>query len=132
MNKAENITNYREIGDVRYVYNRRAKNISIRINQQGEVRVTIPRYVSQRRAEAFLMSKKQWIIAKLSETNQLADAGKSFREGEVLNVRGKSIPIQLLNGKDNVEEAIWRILREEDIDALFPHLNPGRSFRQTL
>ncbi len=93
MNKVENIINYREIGDVRYVQNKRAKNLSIRINQQGEVRVTIPRYVSRRRAETFLMSKMRWIIAKLSEINQMPDAGLKFREGELLNVRGKSIPV---------------------------------------
>ena len=88
MNKSENIICYKEIGKVRYVYNRRAKNLSIRINQQGEVRVTIPRYVSQRRAEAFLMSKKHWIIKKLSEINQMADSEKKIREGDILNVHG--------------------------------------------
>ena len=42
MDKRENIVKYREIGEVRYVKNRRAKHISIRINQQGEIRVTVP------------------------------------------------------------------------------------------
>ena len=32
---------------------------------QGEVRVTVPGYVSLRRAEGFLISKKQWIMSKL-------------------------------------------------------------------
>ena len=113
MNKGENIIYYREIGEIRYVFNRRAKNLSIRINQQGEVRVTIPRYVSQRSAEAFLMSKRQWIIKKLSEINKIANSEKKLREGDVLNVRGKSIPIALKKGEDDVEGAIWRILRKE-------------------
>lgn len=113
MNKVENIINYSEIGDVRYVQNRRAKNLSIRINQQGEVRVTIPRYVSKRRAEAFLLSKMSWISAKLSEINRMSDSRLKFRAGDMLNVRGKSIPIVLNRGEEDVEEAIWRILRVE-------------------
>ena len=120
MNKSENIINYLEFGDVRYVYNKRARNLSIRINQQGEIRVTIPRYVSQRRAESFLMTKKGWIIKKLSEINQLADSGQKLQEGDVLNVRGKSIPIVLQKDQKSVEDAIWRILTKE-AHAYLPH-----------
>ncbi|MEN8228663.1 MAG: SprT family zinc-dependent metalloprotease [Bacteroidota bacterium] len=113
MNKRENIVNYREIGNVRYVYNRRAKNLSLRINQQGEIRVTIPRYVSQKRAEAFLMSKKQWIMVKLSEINHWIDSGPVLREGDLLNIRGKDLPMVLQRGDNSVEDVIWRILLEE-------------------
>ena len=95
MNKSENIIKYREFGDVKYVYNKRARNLSIRINQQGEIRMTIPRYVSQKKAEAFLMTKKGWIIKKLSEINQLADSGQKLQEGDVIYVRGKAITIVL-------------------------------------
>ena len=113
MNKSENSVYYPEIGDVCYVNNRRAKNLSIRINQQGEIRLTIPRYVSRRKAEMFLLSKKQWIIGKLDEINLLEDSRQEMREGELLNIRGKLIPITLQKGKENVEEAIWRILLKE-------------------
>lgn len=113
MNKRENIINYLELGDVKYVHNKRAKNLSIRINQQGEIRVTIPRYVSHRRAEAFLMTKKGWIIKKLSEFNQLADSGRKILEGDVIHVRGKTIHIDLQKKEQSVENAIWRILKEE-------------------
>ena len=113
MNKTENIVNYREIGNVRYVYNRRARNLSLRINQQGEIRVTIPRYVSQKRAEAFLMSKKRWIMVKLSEINHWIDSGPVVREGDQLNVRGKDFPMVLQRGEKSVEDAIWRILLKE-------------------
>ncbi len=113
MNKSENIVYYPEIGDVRYVSNKRARNLSIRINQQGEVRLTIPRYVSRRKAEMFLLSKKQWISGKLDEIKLLEDSRQEMREGELLNVRGKLIPITLRKGKENIEEVIWRILLME-------------------
>jgi len=113
MNKRENINNYREFGSIMYVNSKRARNLSIRINQQGEVRVTIPRYVSQKKAEAFLMTRKEWIIKKLSEISKMADSGQKLQEGDVMNVRGKSIPIVLKTYQENVEDAIWRILKEE-------------------
>lgn len=113
MIKNENIIYYEDIGIVRYVNNRRAKNLSIRINQQGEVRLTIPRYVSRKKAELFFLSKKQWIIGKLHEINQLENVGQKLKEGDMLNVRGKQIPIMLNKDGDNVEDAIWRILLKE-------------------
>jgi predicted metal-dependent hydrolase len=67
MNKTENIQYYPSVGKVRYVRNRRAKNLSIRINQQGEVRVTVPGFVGFKRAETFLLSKRHWIVAKRKE-----------------------------------------------------------------
>lgn len=53
MKKTQNIVNYSGIGEVRYSRNPRARNLSIRINQQGEVRVTLPRMISWSRGEAF-------------------------------------------------------------------------------
>ena len=89
MNKNENIIYYSDIGNVRYVNNRRAKNLSIRINQQGEIRLTIPRYVSRKKVELFLLSKKQWIVGKINEINQLEGCGQKLKEGDMLNVRGE-------------------------------------------
>jgi predicted metal-dependent hydrolase len=118
MNKTENIVQYRDIGEVRYVINRRARNLSIRINQQGEVRVTIPRYVSQRRAESFLRSKQTWILKKLNELQIRTRLGRIPQVGDLLNVRGKVFPIELQNSADSAEEAVWRILLAEARDYL--------------
>ena len=57
MIKTENIVQYDDLGEVRYVRNRRAKNLAIRIGRNGAVRVTVPGYVSLKRAEAFVFSK---------------------------------------------------------------------------
>jgi len=113
MNKAENIVTYQDIGDVRFVKNIRARNLSIRINQQGDVRVTIPRHINRKQAEFFLESKKQWVKKKLGELNNITGTGRRMQEGDILNVRGKSIPIRLRNDSESEEEAIWRILLEE-------------------
>lgn len=113
MNKTENIVIDREIGEVRFVRNNRAKNLSIRINRHGEVRVTIPRFVSRRRAEAFLDQKKEWIRAKLSEIRKQQRRVRLPEPGELLQVRGRGIPIVLKKGTGNVEDAIWGILLKE-------------------
>ena len=121
MNKSENIIPYPEFGMVKYVQNRRARHLAIRINQQGEVRVTIPRYTSMKKAEAFLWSKKHWIMRKLQELQERSGEVRTLKEGDVLNVRGKSIPILLKSGGEPPEDAIWRILLEEAREYL-----PGR------
>ena len=113
MNKAENIVFYKDMGEVKYIQNSRARRLSIRISQQGEVRVTMPRRVSIRRAEAFLVSKSPWILKKLSEINQLNHALPDFKVGSLLNVQGTEIPILLQKGENSVEDAIWRILGQK-------------------
>ena len=120
MNKQKNIVCYKEIGEVNYVKNRGARNLSIRINRKGELRVTVPGYVSLRRAEEFLWSRKNWIVAKLAEINKDASQFKEPEAGDEVTIRGKKIPIWLLEKEKSAEEALWRILLLE-AKAYFPH-----------
>ncbi len=111
MNKTENILHCPDVGRVRFVRNRRAKNLSIRINRQGEVRVTVPGFVSLKKAEAFLLSKKHWVVARLGEL--MPGMERTVNEGDTLYVRGKEITVELKSRSDNMEDAIWRILQVE-------------------
>jgi predicted metal-dependent hydrolase len=113
MQNSENIVRYREIGEVRYVRSFRAKNLSIRINQKGEVRLTVPKHVSLKKAEAFLHSKKRWVATKLEELQVHSEQTVILKEGVMLNVKGRSFKIVRRKGEASVEEAIWRILRDE-------------------
>jgi len=110
MNKQENIVCYKEIGVVNYVKNRRARNLSIRINRKGELRVTVPGYVSIRKAEGFLWSRKNWVLEKLAEINKNASQYKEPEVGDQVILRGKKIPIRLLEQEKSAEDALWRIL----------------------
>jgi predicted metal-dependent hydrolase len=123
MNKIENIIKYADMGEVRYVNSNRAKNLAIRINQQGEVRVTIPRYISHRKAETFLMSKRRWIMAKLNELETNGVKGRMPDEGDEIRVRGNAIPVVLQNDIENIEEAIWRMLLKEASEYLPSRVN---------
>lgn len=121
MNIAENIVYYTDVGEIRYVRNRRAKNLAIRIGRNGDVRVTVPGYVSIKKAEAFVFSKRTWIMQKIREQKEQARAAITIREGDELEVRGKKITVKLKCEGDSVEEALWRILHKEAAAIL-----PGR------
>lgn len=113
MVKTENIVQYPELGEVRYVRNRRAKNLAIRIGRTGDIRVTVPGYVSMKSAERFVFSKGRWIIQKISEQKEHSENALAIRVGGTIIVRNKAIPVQLKGEKDTLEEAIWRILLKE-------------------
>ena len=113
MQKSQNILHYKGLGDVSYVRSKRARNLSIRINQRGEVRVSIPRLVSQRKAERFFLSKQDWVLRRLNGMNHKDCRGTLPPLGGSIEVRGKEYQIHLLQGEKDVETAIWRILQKE-------------------
>jgi predicted metal-dependent hydrolase len=119
--KSQNILHYKGLGDVSYVKSKRARNLSIRINQRGEVRVTIPRLVSQKKAERFFLSKQDWVLKRLNGMNQKDCRGTLPQVGGTIQVRGKEYPVRLLRGDEDVESAIWRILQKDALLYL-----PGR------
>lgn len=67
MSPKEHINVYPNIGKVSYKRNLKAKRLSIRIKNTGEVKVTIPSVLSFNAAENFVLSKASWIVAKLDE-----------------------------------------------------------------
>lgn len=121
MINTENIVQYPDLGEVRYVRNRRARNLAIRIARNGSVRVTVPGYLSMKRAESFVFSKKGWILEKISQQKKQENGALAIREGEDILVRGRQITVKLKARETGVEEAIWRILLKEASEYL-----PGR------
>lgn len=107
----QNIICYKGIGDVCYVRNKRARNLSIRINQRGEVRVTVPGRLSMRRAESFFLSRKTWVERKISEAGSVDCKKHIPAVGEELTVLGKKYLIKLKTGEADTEAAVWRILK---------------------
>ena len=118
MQKSQNILHYNGLGEVSYVRSQRARNLSIRINQRGEVRVTMPRLVSQKRAERFFLSKQEWVLKRLNSLNSLDCRGTLPPEGGIIQIRGKVYPVHLLRGDVDVEAAIWRMLQKEALQYL--------------
>jgi predicted metal-dependent hydrolase len=121
MQKSQNILHYKGLGEVSYVRSPRARNLSIRINQRGEVRVTMPRLLSQKKAERFFLSKQEWVRKRLNGMNHKDCRGSLPPEGGAIQIMGKDYPVHLLRGDADVEAAIWRILQKEAL-----HYLPGR------
>ncbi len=121
MNRTENVIQYADFGEIRYIRNRRAKNLAIRIGRNGDVKVTVPGFVSLKRAESFVFSKGGWIVQKINEQKRHSVTALTISEGGVLVVQGRQIMVRLKDEKDTLEEAIWRILLKEGAAYL-----PGR------
>lgn len=113
MINTENIVQYPDLGEVRYVRNRRARNLAIRIGRSGSVRVTVPGYLSMKRAEAFVFSKEGWILEKISQQKNQENGALKIVEGEDILIRGKAVRVELKANESSVEEALWRILKKE-------------------
>ena len=83
--------------------------------------MTIPRFVSQHRAERFFLSKQEWVLKRLNDLNHKDCKGTLPPEGGTIQIRGRDFPVHLGRGDTDVEAAIWRILRKEALAYL-----PGR------
>ena len=121
MQKTQIISYYAGLGEVSYIRSQRARRLSIGINQRGEVRVSMPRRVSQKQAERFLLSKQEWVRKQLQALKSRDCKSSLPPEGGTIEIRGKVHRVALISGEGEVEEAIWRLLLKEAKDYL-----PGR------
>ena len=118
MHKSQNISYYEGLGSVSFVRSTRARKLSIRINQRGEIRVSIPRFVSQKQAERFFRSKQEWVKKQLNAL-KIRDCSQGLpREGGIIQIRGKEFPVHCMASESQVEMAIWRILHKEALNYL--------------
>ncbi len=113
MRYKENIVEYHGIGAVKHVRNKRSRNLSIRINLRGEVKITRPPYVSLRQAEAFLMLKKQWVMARLADIDNGNAAGRLPEYGQVVSIRGQQVHLVQKRKDESAEDALWKILLDQ-------------------
>lgn len=91
--KNEKNVNYKDIGSVLYRKNNKARNISIRINSHGEVKVTVPGWCSFHRAESFVFEKRSWISSKLLKIERKTRENLVWKAGDQLVFRTGTISI---------------------------------------
>ena len=89
--KNEKTVRYEEIGDVSYRRNSKAKNIAIRINAEGMIRVTVPGRCSFHRAEQFVIDKKGWINQKTLKIKRLKEENLAWNTGDLIHLGEASI-----------------------------------------
>jgi len=68
--------NYPEIGDVLFEKSRKAKRVIIAIKSPTDIRVAVPRFVTIRKAESFVLNKLDWIKKQQSKYSNKVNVTK--------------------------------------------------------
>lgn len=71
------------------------KNLAISV-QNGQVAVSAPWYVSQRKIEEIISDKKSWIIQKLKEYEQLNNKKENAEERKIVKVFGENYNLKIV------------------------------------
>lgn len=82
--------NYPEIGDVLFEKSRKAKRVIISVKSPLNIRVAVPRFISIRKAESFVLNKLDWIKkqqSKYSNKVNITELTKSVSPEDKLKVR---------------------------------------------
>ncbi len=74
------IKEYKNIGKVEFVKSNKAKRIRISIRPLKGIRLTVPKNVSIKDAEKFLIEKENWIIKNLKKVQKVEDKKTIFTE----------------------------------------------------
>ncbi len=82
--------NYPEIGDVLFEKSKKAKRIIIAVKSPTNIRVAIPRFVTIRKAESFVLHKLDWIkkqqktLANKVNVSKLADSAATEEKAKII------------------------------------------------
>lgn len=68
--------NYPEIGEVLFEKSKKAKRVIISIKSPTNIRVAVPRFVTMRKAESFVLHKLNWIKKQQNKFNNKVDVFK--------------------------------------------------------
>lgn len=87
MGNTEKIVAIDGIGDVRVVRNRRNRRISLSVRPSGEVRLSFPFGVSERRALSFLESRIDWILQARKRIAERSADARTYTPDEIEELR---------------------------------------------
>ena len=104
--KNEKTVKYDDIGLVLYRKNSRARNISIRISRNGEVKVTVPRLCTFQTAERFVLKKQLWIKKKIISLESKKEQKLVWEDGTFLSMHKGRIYIE--KGESEIIEVMQR------------------------
>ena len=82
------------IGEILLKKNRRSKNISIRIKPFAGAVVSLPYYVSYKKAEEFVYAKKEWIKKNLAKVKAVENKRLTFDESTQFKTRNHILKIE--------------------------------------
>jgi hypothetical protein len=90
------VVQFKQIGAVTFLKNRRSKNIKIRVKPDQSVHVSFPFYVSAKEVTAFLVKNTDWIV---NQKQKFETKKATLAEGSEL--RTKLYHVVFLKGEKN-------------------------------
>ena len=84
---------------------KRIKNINVRVRRDGTLYCSLPYYVSEKEPEAFIISKKDYLLNALDNTvkeEKTKSLSRQFVDGEVFDVLGKPYVLKVIGGPQNI------------------------------
>ena len=106
---------FNELGDVSFIKNTRARRLTIRVNAEGLIKVTVPYLISYRRASSFVETKKDWILKIKNDLKVNPRTKTIFKENSEFETLRHKILIEKYNCKN-----IKRIQTGENVRILVP------------
>jgi predicted metal-dependent hydrolase len=98
---------------------KRIRNINVRVRRDGTLYCSLPYYASVNEAEAFIISKQDYLLKSLdnvvNEENNKS-LSRQFVDGETFLVLGKPMPLQVIRGAKNICRAENGIITLEVTD----------------
>lgn len=88
------------------VVRKNIKNINIRINKSGELKISAPLRLNSRIIEQFLISKESWMTEAIENRKQILENKKEnlYIDGEVHKIIGKDFFLKVIESKiDKIE-----------------------------
>lgn len=79
---------------------KKVKNINLRVDRSGIVKVSAPYFVSENAVLSFLKIKLPWIKRKVSAAQKKLDIKPVYNEGDLLSLFGKKYVVRYIKGSD--------------------------------
>ena len=84
---------------------KRVRNINVRVRRDGTLYCSLPYYVAEKEAAAFIISKKDYLLKSIDSmaTEEKAKSlSRSYVDGEIFYVLGKPYPLRVIQGAKNI------------------------------
>ena len=84
---------------------KRIKNINVRVRRDGTLYCSLPYYVSEKEAVAFIISKQDYLLNALDNViseEKSKSLSRQFLDGETFMVFGSPYTLKLIQGPENV------------------------------
>ena len=84
---------------------KRVRNINVRVRRDGTLYCSLPYYASVREAEAFIISKQDYLLKSLDsviEDEKTKSLSRQYVDGEIFTVLGKPYVLKVLESSKNL------------------------------